>query len=325
MAAVTVVGAGRIGLPVVGRLVSAGHRVGVVGVRPDREAAVRASGARWAGTSLARAHEAGTLVTVLPGSPELREVMLGQDERGALSRLRRGSTWIDMTSAAPDLVDALATAARERGVRYVDAAIGGGPDDAARGALTFYVGGEPADVRRVAPLLHAVAAPADVHHMGGHGAGCLAKLLINQLWFGQAVAVGEALLLGARSGLAPTELASVLARSPAASAFGDRYLPALLDGDYLPAFGLGRVVEELDSLERAASRSGVPWTVAAGVAQVHRDALARFGDVDGELLGVAHLERSAGRSLSDPVTSRSGAIGSPSPACQPPAGDSDVP
>jgi len=304
MAAITLVGAGRIGLPVAERLVAGGHWVEVVDVR-DRQVDVEAVGARWGGSSLARLPADRVLVTDLPGSPELRTLMLGPPDGSApaaLAQLARGASWVDLTSAAPDLAADLAAACARVGVHYVDAAVGGGPPDAHRGELTLYVGGEDSDVQRLRPVFEAFADPTRIHHMGGQGAGYLTKLLINQLWFGQAVAVGEAMLLAARAGLATDRLADVLDASPAASAFVHTHLPSLLSGDYFPAFGLARVVEELHSLTRMADSTGSPWSVSRAVADVHRDALAHFGDVDGELLGAAWLEALAGHTLADATT-----------------------
>lgn len=308
MAGITLVGAGRIGLPVAAQLVAAGHHVEVVDVR-HMQVDVEAVGARWGGSLLAGLPRDQVLITVLPGSPELRELMLGPldgSAPAALALLARGCSWVDMTSAAPDLAADLAAAAAQQGVRYVDAAVGGSPHDAQRGGLTLYVGGEDSDVQRLRPVFEAFADPSCIHHMGGHGAGYLTKLLINQLWFGQAVAVGEAMLLGAHAGLATTRLAGVLAASPAGSMFVQTYLRSLLSGDYLPTFGLARVVEELDSLARMADSAGSPWSVSGGVAEIHRQALAHFGDVDGELLGAAWLEHVAGHTLSGATTRGSG-------------------
>jgi 3-hydroxyisobutyrate dehydrogenase-like beta-hydroxyacid dehydrogenase len=304
MAAVTLVGAGRIGLPVAGSLVAAGHWVEVVDVR-DLHVDVEAVGARWAGSSLGWLPADRVLVTVLPGTPELRELMLGSPDGSApaaMTRLARGGSWVDMSSAAPDLAADLAAASAEHGVRYVDAAVGGGPQDAGRGGLTLYVGGEDSDVQRLRPLFEAFADPMRIHHMGGHGTGYLTKLLVNQLWFGQAVAIGEAMLLGAHAGLATDRLADVLDASPAASLFVHTQLPSLLAGDYLRAFGVARVVEELDSLARMADSTDTPWSVSRAVAEVHRQALAHFGDAEGELLGAAWLEHLAGRTLADATT-----------------------
>jgi 3-hydroxyisobutyrate dehydrogenase-like beta-hydroxyacid dehydrogenase len=231
----------------------------------------------------------------------------GRSRPGLLTRLAPGTGWVDMTSAAPELAAELAAGSTARGLRYLDAAVGGGPGEAARGALTLYVGGADADVQRLRPILTAVADASRIFHMGDHGAGYLTKLLVNQLWFGQALAVAEVMLLGTHVGVSPERLAAVLGAGPAASAFVDRYLPLLLAGDYVPAFGLARVVEELDSLARLADVAGTPWAVSGRVAELHRQALTQFGDVDGELLGAAWLEHLAGRRLADPPPQRPGA------------------
>jgi 3-hydroxyisobutyrate dehydrogenase len=312
MTAITLAGAGRIGLPVVARLAAAGHRVEVVDLRDDLRADVEAVGARWSGSALAQLPVDQLLVTVLPGSPELRELMLAPSHGPApvaVAHLARGGSWVDLTSAAPDLAADLTTATAAHGVRYLDAAVGGGPLDARDGKLTLYVGGDAPDVQRLRPVLEAFADPSRIHHMGGHGAGYLTKLLINQLWFGQVVAIGEAMLLGAHAGLATDRLAGVLDTSAAASAFVHTHLASLLAGDYLPAFGLGRVVEELDSLERMADSAGTPWSVSGQVTELHRHALAHFGDVDGELLGAAWLEHLAGHTLADLTTPASRSSG----------------
>jgi 3-hydroxyisobutyrate dehydrogenase-like beta-hydroxyacid dehydrogenase len=286
-------------MPVAECLVAAGHLVEVVDVR-DMRMDVEAIGASWGGSSLPRMPADRVLLTVLPGSPELRELMLGPRDGSApagVARLAEGCSWVDLTSAAPDLAADLAAAAEQHGVRYVEAAVGGGPRDARHGGLTLYVGGEDSDLQRLRPVLEAFADPSCIHHMGGHGTGYLTKLLVNQLWFGQAVAVSEVMLLAAHAGLATERLAGVLHASPAASEFVHTHLPSLLFGDHLPAFGLARVVEELDSLARMADLAGTPWSVSSRVTEVHRQALAHFGDIDGELLGAAWLEHLAGDTL----------------------------
>jgi 3-hydroxyisobutyrate dehydrogenase-like beta-hydroxyacid dehydrogenase len=292
---VAVIGVGRIGLPVVARLAQAGYRVRACDVRPEVEPEVRAAGADWFRSASDAIAGAGVLVTVLPGSPELRDAMLGAD--GLLEQLR-GIDWLDMTSAAPDLAAELTADADRVGVAYLDCAVGGGVSAAQRGELTFYVGGPRDLFDRRRPLLSVLAAEHGVHFLGEHGNGYLVKLLVNLLWFGQAVATAEVLLLGQVAGLEPDRLAAVLAAGPAASEFIRAYLPAVLEGDYLPSFGLDRCVEELDSLVRFADVSGTPFELSSAVAAIHRAALDRFGPVAGELLGVAHLESLAGRALS---------------------------
>jgi 3-hydroxyisobutyrate dehydrogenase len=67
--------------------------------------------------------------------------------------------------------------------------------------LQLFVGGASALVDRCRPLLEVLADPQRITHVGGNGSGYLAKLLVNLLWFGQAVATAEALLLASASGI----------------------------------------------------------------------------------------------------------------------------
>ncbi len=293
--AVAVIGAGRIGAPVVANLVAAGHRVQVFDVRGELEDDVRALGAGWAHSAAAAVSDADVVLTVLSGSPELAALMIGAE--GLLDHLPPHCVWIDLTSAAPDLAGVLAQAASTRAVRYLDAAVGGGVEAALDGALTLYVGGDQELLDEFRGLLAAIADPQRILYTGPSGSGYLTKLLVNLLWFGQAAVAAEALLLGQAAGLDPARLQHVLAGSPAASVVVDNVLPKLLEGDYLTSFGLDRCVEELDSIERLALERGTPFDVSAAVARIHRDALAEFGPTDGELMAVAYLERRAGRLL----------------------------
>jgi 3-hydroxyisobutyrate dehydrogenase-like beta-hydroxyacid dehydrogenase len=164
-AIVGLVGAGRMGLPICARLTAAGFSVLVADSDPAREAVVRAAGASW--------QEAG---------PALRE----------------GATWIDMTTVSPAVARRLREPLVARGVLCLEAMLAGGPEAAARGALQLYVGAAPEAVERHSELLEALGT---VVHVGDAGAGYTTKLLVNLLWFGQALATSEALLLARRDGI----------------------------------------------------------------------------------------------------------------------------
>ena len=286
---VGVIGVGRIGLPVCSRLVAAGFDVLAADVRPERESAVHNAGAGWASDVTALVTEAEVLVTVLPGTNELRTAMAI-----AIPAARPGTTWIDLTSATPVDGRELVASAHERRVECLDAPVGGGVGAATAGTLQLFVGGEQSTVERHRELLESLGR---VEHVGGHGAGYTTKLLVNLLWFGQAVAVGEALLLARRAGIELEVLRPALDTSAAASEFIRRDLDALLEGDYLESFGLDRCVEELEAVLALADELDVPFDLSAEVARSYRAALARYGPVDGELLAVALLEERAGLRL----------------------------
>lgn len=244
------------------------------------------------------------LVSVLPGPAELTIAMVGDaspaeagapEQDGALATLRAGALWVDLTSGDPRVSRALASVAAARGVHAVGAPMAGGPADAGTGALGFFVGGAPEAVERALPLLRVLGDPDRLERAGDEvGAGHVAKLLANTLWFGQVAAVVEALLIGRAQGIEPEQLAAILRRSAGGGAFLDRHLDALLDGDYLETFGIDRVVEELDTVVGLAADAHLPVALTRLVARLHHEALDRFGPVDGELLVARLLEERAG-------------------------------
>ena len=221
--------------------------------------------------------------------------MLG--ETGALKGLAAGAAWIDMTSNSPAASRAVREQAIEQGVEVLEAPVGGGIAAAREGKLQLFVGGEASAVERYRALLEVLGDPGRIVHIGGHGTGYTAKLLVNLLWFGQAVATAEALLLGQRTGIDPAVLEHALVGSSAASAFIRRNIGLVFQGDYLTSFGLDRICEELEAVTALAGGYQVPWELSDLVRRTYRRALARYGPVDGELLAVALLEEEAGHKL----------------------------
>ena len=280
-----VLGLGRMGLPITQALLAAGYSVVAFDPEPHRVADAVGAGAVAAADEVAVAAAAEVLITVLPGSTEVGEVL-----PAALAALPPGGVWLDLTSSDPELVTRLAG-----DIPTVGAPMAGGPAAAQERRLQFYVGGPPAAVARVAPVLAELGTSEVVGD--DVGAGYTAKLLANLLWFGQAVAVTEALLLGQALGVPPATLRATLGRGAGGSVFIDEYLDRLLDGDYLESFGIDRCVEELEILVDLAARHDVPVPVSTAVTRLYRDALRRYGAVAGELLAARLLEERAGRTL----------------------------
>jgi 3-hydroxyisobutyrate dehydrogenase-like beta-hydroxyacid dehydrogenase len=229
-------------------------------LRPERRRAALQAGAQWAADATEAAAVSDLIFTALPGSPELRELVLGRGRM--LTHTGGGAIWVDLTSASVELGRACSHQARALGVGYLDAPVAGGVPAMTDGSVTLYIGGQPEVLDAAAPVLRAFA--GTIHHVGDNPAGYLTKLLINLLWFSQAAA---------------------------------QHLPALLHGDYLRDFGLDRCVEELDSIEHTADLAGTPHPLTSITAELHRTALSHFGPVSGELMGPAWLEEQAGTQL----------------------------
>ena len=282
-------------MPMCAALVRAGYQVIATDKRAEHKAEAAACGASWQPTPAQAAAAADVLITMLPGPTDVQAAMLGA--HGALQTLAAGTTWIDMTSNSPAAARPVREQAVGQGVEVLEAPVGGGIAAAAEGRLQLFVGGEPDTIERHRALLEVLGDPGRIVHVGGHGAGYTAKLLVNLLWFGQAVATAEVLLLGQREGIGRDKLVHALACSSASSTFVRRDIEAVFDGDYLPSFGLDRICEELEAVTALAHGHEVPWELSDQVLQTYRRALTRYGPADGELLAVALLEEEAGQTL----------------------------
>jgi 3-hydroxyisobutyrate dehydrogenase-like beta-hydroxyacid dehydrogenase len=291
-ARITVFGAGRMGLPISGNLTAAGYDVVVTDIRSEVAEAVMAQGARWEPVAAAAVTGADIVITVLPGVPEIVELTAGD------SPLLAGHlTWIDLTTSSPLVMKPIQDAALARGVEVLEAPMGGGPAAAEAGTLQLFAGGDARTFWRVRPVLEAVADPSRIKLVGGLGLGYTAKLLVNLLWFGQAVATAEAMLLGQAAGFNAEALRILLADSAAGSEFLRHDMQRLFSGDYMPVFGLDRCTEELEAVTDMFQALGMPCELSQVVTRVYQQALSRFGPVDGELMALALIEELAGSRL----------------------------
>jgi 3-hydroxyisobutyrate dehydrogenase len=280
------------GLPMLRRLMQAGHQVDVADLLPVVELGPPAGRVLSTTPPADACAAAEVVISMLPSAEAVLDCAAQ-----AMPTMRRGATWIDMGSNSPATGHSLAAYAEPRGIELLDAPVGGGPSEAAAGTLACYVGGEQAVLDRRRAVLECLVEPGRIHHLGAHGAGYAGKLLINLLWFGQVVAHTEALLVGRGAGIEPSAFYAALRTSAVAGAFVDHGLGALLAGDYLPTFGLEGCYGELVAVSELAAQTGAPFALSTVVADVYRRALDEFGPVMGELMAAALLEKQAGQLL----------------------------
>jgi 3-hydroxyisobutyrate dehydrogenase len=286
--AVGLVGLGRMGGAICARLVRSGVRVTATDLRPERRETALRAGAAWSANAAGVAPAgAGIVITSLPGDREI--AALAPELTAAMAP---GSLWIEMSSATHAAARAVAPHAAERGIRLLDAPVGGSPDAATAGRLLTLVGGSPADVEDARPLLARVA--DRIVHVGPAGSGYTVKLVANALWFAQAAATAEALALAVRAGLDPEVVRGALAQGAAASSFLSHDAPRLLAGDDLASFSLRSSCEQLDSVVELGAAHEVPLAMIEAARDLHRAALARYGERDGELLGARYVAERAG-------------------------------
>ncbi|HEY7053666.1 MAG TPA: NAD(P)-dependent oxidoreductase [Mycobacterium sp.] len=209
---VGVVGAGRMGAPMVARLADAGYEVRALGRSAERRAAVKELGAQPVTTVAETADGADVVIVCVFTDDQVREVCLDGD---LLTSMRPGSVLVVHTTGNPATADAIAVRADRRFLDVVDAPVSGGPHDVAAGAVTLFVGGGDDAVAQVGPVLSCYGDP--ILHVGPTGAGQRVKLVNNALFAAQIGLVAEAVQLGERLGVTESTLLAALPHGSAAS------------------------------------------------------------------------------------------------------------
>ncbi|HEY3545763.1 MAG TPA: NAD(P)-dependent oxidoreductase [Propionicimonas sp.] len=213
MARVAMIGLGRMGSGMAGRLLAAGHEVVVANRTPGRAAALVDAGAVLAPSPAEACAGAGAAIVMVSDDEASRAVWDGP--RGALAGLAPGALAIECSTLSADRVRELASAAAAAGLRYVDAPVTGLPDAAAAGELTLLVGAEPADLDAAGVFLEPLA--AQILHFGPVGSGTAYKLIVNLIGAVQIAGVAEGLALAERAGLDLGKVVAALALGQAAS------------------------------------------------------------------------------------------------------------
>jgi 2-hydroxy-3-oxopropionate reductase len=301
------IGLGIMGRPMARNLLRAGYPVTVHDVDRSGVDALVAEGA-LAGTSPRGVAEAtDVLITMLPDSPQVREVYLGPD--GAFEALRPGWLAIDMSSISPSTARELAVKAAAGGAEMLDAPVSGGDKGAIAGTLSIMVGGAEAAFARALPILSAMG--KTIVHVGPAGAGQVVKVC-NQVVVAVVIeAVAEALVLGAKAGVDPGRIADVLQGGLAATKVLELRRENMLTGHFDPGFRIRLHLKDLKNALELARETNVALPAAALVEQLMR-AMSAAGRADYDHSGLVTLvEDLAGFRLTDASARADGASSLP--------------
>ncbi|OBF14868.1 NAD(P)-dependent oxidoreductase [Mycobacterium sp. ACS4331] len=207
------VGAGRMGAPMVVRLIDAGHEVVVLGRTPERRDELTSLGARAVAEPREVAAGADIVVVCVFTDGQVRQLCLGSE--GLVAAMRSGSVLVLHTTGSPRTAEALAAEGERNGVAVIDAPVSGGPHDIAAGSVTLFVGGADDAVCRVRPALESYGDP--IVHVGGVGTGQKMKLVNNTLFAAQVGLIAEAARLAGTLGIEESALLEALPHGSGAS------------------------------------------------------------------------------------------------------------
>lgn len=200
------IGLGLMGTPMAKNLLKAGYELSVHDINRKAVDEVVGLGAKGDSSPKEVAASAEAILLSLPGDSEVEEVILGKD--GILEGGRPGSVLVDMSTISPLTAKRMAEVLQERGMEMLDAPVSGGQEGAREGSLTIMVGGKPDVFERMHPVLQKLG--KNVTHIGGHGAGQVAKAA-NQIIVGLTIeAVAEALVFASKAGVDPEKVRKAL-------------------------------------------------------------------------------------------------------------------
>jgi 2-hydroxy-3-oxopropionate reductase len=258
------IGLGIMGKPMCKNLMKAGYEV----VIPDRHKNVAdefvALGASVASTSKEIAAQADVVITMLPNSPQVKEVVLGQN--GVIEAAKPGLTVIDMSSIAPLVSREIAAKLAEKGMEMLDAPVSGGEPKAIDGTLSVMVGGKKEVFDKCFPIMKAMA--GSVVLTGDVGAGNVTKLANQIIVAINIAAVSEALVLASKAGVEPELVFNAIRGGLAGSTVLDAKAPMMMDRNFKPGFRINLHIKDLNNVLETSHEVGVPLPLTASVMEM---------------------------------------------------------
>jgi 2-hydroxy-3-oxopropionate reductase len=271
------IGLGIMGKPMSKNLLKAGYELIVVDRNQKAVDEVVAAGAKSAATAKEAAQQADIIITMLPNSPHVKEVVLG--ENGVLDGAKQGTVFIDMSSIAPLVSRELAAKLAEKGVEMLDAPVSGGEPKAIDGTMSVMVGGKQEVFDKTYPVMKAMA--GSVVRTGEVGAGNVTKLANQVIVALNIAAVSEALVLASKAGVEPDLVYQAIRGGLAGSTVLDAKAPLMMDRKFDPGFRINLHIKDLANVLETSHDMGVPLPLTAAVMEMMQ-ALKVDGMGDGD-------------------------------------------
>jgi 3-hydroxyisobutyrate dehydrogenase-like beta-hydroxyacid dehydrogenase len=283
------IGVGTMGRPIAECLIAAGHRLTVHDARAEAIGAMIGEGATAADNPAEAAYMAEVVFTSLPGPSQVEAVAL-DPETGVFAGLRKGGTYIDLTTNSPTTVRRVAEAAAKRDVAFLDAPVSGRPPN-----MTVMVGGREADFGHCKPLFEAIA--ANVFYVGPSGAGATAKLVTQYLGYTNFIAAIEGMLVAAKAGIDLDTLAKIVPVSAGQSRTFDNIPRGVLPRSFAAGGTLDIVAKDIELACQLARDVGAPAALGTLAADLYKRAQAQGWGGEGFPVVARVLEAMAGVEL----------------------------
>ena len=258
------IGIGIMGKPMAKNLINAGYKVISYDIVEDALNEIVEYGA-YRGTSPKNiAENSDIILTMLPNSPQVEEVVLG--ENGVIKGVKKGQILIDMSSIDPLVSQEVAKELEEKGVKMLDAPVSGGQEKAESGTLAFMVGGEKEVFEECKEILEVMG--GSVTLVGDIGAGGITKLVNQVIVAINIAAVAEALIMGKKAGVDPEKIYNAIRGGLAASKCLEDKAPRMFEGNYDPGFKMKLHVKDLTNVFKMSRELHIAMPLTAQVMEM---------------------------------------------------------
>lgn len=248
------IGLGIMGKPMALNLIRAGYNLAVYDINPLPVKELAEAGATGLDSPKSVAECCRVIITMLPNSPEVRDVVLGKD--GIIEGAGPGSIVIDMSSIAPLASIEIAAKLKEKGIEMLDSPVSGGEPKAVAGTLSIMAGGEQMIFDEVEDLLKSMGSSAVL--VGGIGSGNTTKLA-NQIIVAMNIAgMSEAMVLARKCGVDPEKVFNAIRGGLAGSTVLEAKMPMVLNGNFKPGFRIELHIKDLLNVIATANDLGIP-------------------------------------------------------------------
>lgn len=247
------IGLGIMGKPMAKNLLKAGYDLTVSDLNKAAVDEVVAAGAK-AATNAEIGETCDVVLTMVPNSPQVKAVMLGED--GVAAHMKPGSVFIDMSSINPVASKEIAAELAKKGIEMLDAPVSGGEPKAIDGTLSFMVGGKQEVFDKYKDLLGAMG--ASVVRCGDVGAGNTTKLANQIIVACNIQALSEALTLAKMAGVEPELVFQAIKGGLAGSTVMNAKAPMMIEGNDKPGFKIDLHIKDLNNALDCAHTVGSP-------------------------------------------------------------------
>jgi len=253
------IGLGTMGRPMALNLMQGGHAMSVYARRAETTLPLVEAGATACPTPAAVAEQSDVVFTMVTGTSDVEQVVLGDD--GVIHGVRRRALIIDMSTIDPTTTRRIARMLADRGIEMLDAPVSGGPQGARDAALTIMVGGPPAALERARPLFELLG--PSLTHLGESGAGQTTKACHQLALLVTALGAAEALTLAGRCGLDVERVRQVLMGGVASSRVLDLFGARMASRDFSAGIESRLYHKDLDIALGLAHTGGTALPAAA--------------------------------------------------------------